>query len=66
MRIFVMVSNGETFTLEVNSLDTILDVKEKNLDEKEYPVESQRLIFACMQLDDSRTVAHYNIENGMA
>ncbi|XP_039686910.1 E3 ubiquitin-protein ligase SINA-like 10 [Medicago truncatula] len=63
MRIFVNLLTGETITLEVNSLDTICSVKEKILDETEYSMQSQRLIFAGKQLDDSRTVADYNIQN---
>ena len=60
--IYVKNITGKTYKFIVKPNDTIANLKQQILNEKNIPVDFQRLIFAGKELEDGLTLFDYNIQ----
>ncbi len=63
LQIFIKSIDGKTRTVNVDSTDTIAQVKEKIRDKEGIAPNEQRLIYAGKNLADDKTLQDYNIAN---
>lgn len=64
IQIFIKTLTGKTITLNVGSYDNIKYVKLLIKLKEEIPFDQQRLVFKGQQLEDNRSIADYDIQNG--
>ena len=64
MQIFVRTPAGETMTLNVQSTDTISDIKQQISDKLGLPCDQQHLLCNGKSLQDGNTLADYTIMQG--
>ena len=62
MQIFVKTLTGKTITLDVESSDSDIVVRQQIEDKDGIPSSQQRLIFGGKQLQDGLALSYYNIE----
>ena len=62
MQIFVKTLTGRTITLDVDSADSIEDVKQQIQDRQGIPTDQQRLVHAGKELVEGRTLADHNVQ----
>ena len=63
MILFIKLLTEKTISLEVETSNTILSVKEKIKEKENIHPTRQKLLFERKELNDNRTLTDYNIKN---
>ena len=63
MKVFVAMLSGRSITIEVDSSDTVANIKAKVQDREGVRPEDQRLLFHGKQLEDEYTLQDYQVMN---
>ena len=63
MILYVKLLTGKTVTIVAEPSDTILTIKERIRDKDGTPIDQQWLVHLGKKLENSRTIADYNIQN---
>lgn len=61
-KIWIKSSEGLNFTIYFNPEDTVVDVKKKIYESKEIPIKLQRLFVNTEELENTKTLREYRIE----
>ncbi|WP_022883567.1 ubiquitin-like protein [Glaciibacter superstes] len=64
MVMYVEISGADTLTLDVQGSDSVQQVKHKISEVAGFPVSDQVLLFESKVLEDGRTLADYNVQEG--
>lgn len=64
MQIFAKTLTGKTIVVQVEQFNSIKNVKQKIQNQEGIPFEQQLLIFMKKQLEDNKTLADFNIQEG--
>ena len=65
MQIFIRTLNksiNKTFVINAVNNETVSNLKKRIQSKEGIPVEEQRLVYSCYQLDDAKTLDEYNIQ----
>ena len=64
LQLFIKTLNGDTITIQANSSDKIITIKEKIQKKQDNLLPShQRLVYGGKQLEDDKTLMDYNIQS---
>ena len=64
MKIFIKRLTNNIFSLDVEYINTIHNLKDKIYEKEGFPQESQRIIYEGKSLESDRTLYDYNIKEG--
>lgn len=63
MEVYIKTMEGVTLRVAIEADNTVLELKQKIQEQKDYPIEWQKLIFCGKELDNGQTLAGYNIQS---
>lgn len=60
--IFVKMLTGRTLTLDYKPKESVIEFKQRVMDQEGIPIEQQRMIYAGVQLENDKLLSDYNIK----